>query len=239
MLRTFEDWIKWTNTSTQTEWNTWDEWQRRQPPIHFEKSDMFSYFISKHPDFRPMPYNVLMGYGADYFKYCFGDFTQFIVNPNGGVNALEYFSLLLSLYDTCKGVSRRLTGDPAGISLIRQSVDGKSLIPLIEHNFNQYAYDYSMIHAHTVVQYSLSSLIMRLVSHYMSQVCAKGKFPQITFGECRKAHTGCVFGSHADITPPKSQPIDITQKDTNVPESQGSSWPRDYSRCVRCKVCTR
>lgn len=271
MLRTLGDWLTWTTTNTtpRDEWVTWEEWQRKQPPAHFEKSDIFQYYMSYRPQFTPPQYAVNTGYQSEYYNYCFGDFAAIIVNPTGGGNIISYLTLLLDVYDICKGMSRRLTGDPTGIALLRQVVNKRSIVPLQSHNFDQYEYDYSVIHAHTVAQYSLSTLLMRLVSHYMSQTCTRGNYSSITVRVCQLASCRSVFGEpkrkfftnqpvihrrtdnikidDTSPVPPTAQvitkPITIQQKvtseDPTKEQPHGYSWPRDHATCVRCRICNR
>lgn len=264
MLRNLGEWINWTS-SPQNEWSTWVTWQSNQPLIHYEKSDLYQYYLSYYPNFRPMENAVINGPGAKYYIYCFGDFAVFLVTPANGSNILEYILLLLNLYDTCKGVARRITGDPPCVTVLRTVVIRKSLEPLLAHDFSQYNYNYEIIHAHTVVQYSLSTLIMRFISNYLSYVCPQQKFPFIHINLCQKAYHEKRFGitptpavttslpnisstlypqvSFAQTLPPQTSlpqssfPVDIIQ-DIKRQESP-KSWPRDQSSMMRCSKCNR
>lgn len=242
MFNSISDWLKWSikpvSHDVETEWNTWLEWQSRQPPSHFEKSDIFQYYLSYHPNFQPPTGSTTTEKCNIYYRYCFGDFSSIIVKPESGSNAIEYFSLLLDIYDTCKGATRRLKGDPIGITLLRRVIEKKSLFPLFNHDFNDYAYDYSKLHAHTVCQYSLSTLIMRFVSHYMSHTQTREYYPFIRLDTCQKAYDNYVYGEPRRTPMVSSSSIAIRQRLMDD-EIKPGSWPRDISTCLRCRKCSR
>lgn len=244
MLGSFSNWLTWTTTNPKDEWDTWELWQRAQPPMHFEKSDIFQYYLTCRPQFRPPESFINNNAGNTYYVYCFGDFTNLMSNPvsgniqNNSLNDVaNYLLLLLDFYDTCKGISRRLTGDPAGISVLREVIKKNSLIPLHAHDFNQYTYDYSIIHAHTVAQYSLSTLLMRIVGNYMHQMASHGNYPGVILSKCERAYKEYRFGERNNslLT---STPINIPAK-VIIEEGRGSSWPRDTATCSRCSACNR
>lgn len=237
MLGSFSNWLTWTTTTPKDEWDTWELWQRSQPPIHFEKSDVFQYYISCRPQFRAPKFAANNGPKSIYYIYCFGDFATLLVNPSLGDDVTSYCTLLLDLYDTCKGISRRITGDPNGISVLREVVRKKSIIPLHAHDFTQYTYDYEIIHAHTVAQYSLSTLLMRMIANYMHNISSHGNYPTITAVKCEKAYHEYSFGDRASV-PISTTPISIPTK-VIIEEGRGSSWPRDASTCSRCQICNR
>jgi hypothetical protein len=185
-----------------------------------------------------------------------------MVNGNNG-NIFEYFKLLLDIYDVCKGYSRRLTGDPPGIFILRNSIKTKTTHELQNHGFAQYAYTYNNIHAHTVAQYSLSTLIMRLVENYMSYVNVCGYYTPISITLCKNSFNSNVFGKifdptgivlaslDAPIVQPilKSAPNIISDNISNnistdcrrrkSEDFKGMSLPRDSAMCVRCQACSR
>jgi hypothetical protein len=238
MFKTITNWITRTNTSAQDEWTTWEEWQRHQYPSHYEKSDIFQYYLSSRPQFQPPKYSCVTGYNSKYYIYCFGDFAALLVNPHGGANIIEYFSLLLDVYDICKGCSRRVIGDPIGIAILREVIIKRKLDPLQKCDFNNYAYPYNKIHAHTVTQYSLSTLIMLLVSNYLNHIATRGHYPSINSSLCQKAYDECIFGSPIAL-PTTSSPVTIQQIKPKNEETHGFSWPRDQASCLRCKTCSR
>lgn len=247
MLGTLTNLLRWSTTpasssmvTPEIERLTWIEWQKRQPPSHYEKSDIFQYYLVYRPGFQPPVGSVAKERCSVYYRYCFGDFTPMIVNPEPGSNAVDYFSLLLDIYDTCKGYSRRLTGDPIGITLLRQVIQKKSLSPLFNHDFNQYAYDYGELHAHTVCQYSLSKLIMRLVSNYMSQTNTREYYPSIMLDICQQIYERRVYGAIKKLPSTPSSAVVIRPPHRSVEEEiRPCSWPRDVATCLRCRKCLR
>lgn len=228
--------FNWSTTTKRSEWTTWKEWERTQPASHYKSSDLYIYYLSHRTKFKVPNNSVISTEACKYYSYCFGDYISFIMVPYGESNVVEYFALLLDFYDTCKGISRRLTGDPTGITILRQTVMKKTLTPLFEHDLEQYSYDYTEIHAHTVAQFSLSTLIMLLASNYVSRVCSKQYFPSINAKLCQKAYDKCTFGS---ITQERmqSKAIDIPSKSVGI-ESKVASWPRN-DKLLRCSKCSR
>lgn len=234
MFKTITDLIPWSKSSVKDEWCTWTAWQNCQNPSHYERSNIFHYYLTSRPIFRPQK-NAC--HQNKHYVYCFGDFSALLVTPSGGENALEYLVLLVDVYDVCKGVSRKfITGDPPCITLLREVIRKRSLNALQSFDFYQYEYPYGEIHAHTVAQYSLSTLLMRFVSHYMSYVDIRKSYPAIEIGVCQKACSDCVFGTPIFQT---SSPIGIPCK-PKLDEIRGSSsWPMDNKTCLRCVKCKR
>ena len=258
VTKTLVDWINWTQSDVRDEWNTWEEWQRCQPATHYERSDIFQYYLLHRHNFVPPRNSCLVGCNAEYYVYCFGDFASPLVTPHSNGDILEYIRLLLDVYDVCKGIRRRLRvkGDPSGISILRRAVVTQTLDTLKACDFTVYDYPYERIHAHTVAQYSLSTLIMRLVSHHLNQTAPKGLYPSILISKCKEALDNHNFGIPAITTsgnlpqiPVISPSIPIVQPiKTRLDEIKGCSWPRgaptlhlarDPSKCLRCKVCSR
>ena len=230
MLKRITSFASWTTSTIKDEWSTWEEWQRNRNPSHYEKSEIFHYYLSNRPTFSP-PKNSC--HNNKNFLYCFGDFASLIVKPTGGENVLEYLVLLVDIYDVCKGFSRRLlTGDPPCIGLVRDVIRRRNLSLLQSFDFYQYEYPYNSLHAHTVVQYSLSTLLMRFISHYMSYIDLRKNYPSIDSAVCQKASQDCVFGT------PMSLPIAIPCN-PKITEVRGSSWPGDNKSCLRCAKCKR
>lgn len=252
LTKTLTDWITWSSSNVEDEWKTWEQWQRHQPLSHYEKSDIFQYYLTRSPDFKPPQNSCLNGYNKEYYVYCFGDFACLVVSPHTGGDILKYISLLLDIYDTCKGYTRKIKGDPKSISMLRKVVLTKNLTPLKDYDHNTYCYPYNTLHAHTVSQYSLSTLIMRLISHYLSQTAPKGYYQNISVSLCKQAYDNSIFG--AVVTPRKnssiipSLPISIPVTKATTEEVHGYSWPanppigfngKDIPKCLRCKICTR
>lgn len=241
MLGSLGNWL-WTSTPIKDEWDTWELWQRSQPLSHYEKSDIYQYYLTSHPSFKSSQLSCCTGSHGIYYIYCFGEFATLIVNPSSTNDISCYCSLLLDFYDTCKGITRRITGDPTSISVLREVVRRKSPIPLHAHDFTQYSYDYTVIHGHTVAQYSLSTLIMRFVSNFMHQISPHGNYPNILLTKCEKAYNNSVFGPIQKILisscKKSTAPITIPTK-VIIEEGRCSSWPRDSSTCSRCQICNR
>lgn len=231
MLRTLSEWWGQGN-----EWQTWLTWQGNQLQSHYERSEIYDYYLSVYPSFRAPGDAVVYGTANEFYTYCFGNFAGFLVLPRQSANIIEYILLLLNLYDTCKGMTRKFT-DPAGIALLRQVILRKNTDLLTRHDFRLYEYSYEYIHAHTVVQYSLSTLIMRFISNYMSYICPSPKFPLIRFELCQQAYNEKRFG----LIYSKSLPIDIVPIPMNLSgqQSKGTSWPLDKSLLNRCSKCHR
>lgn len=244
MLQTINWWLGLSSTSTtglSDEYETWKIWQNSQPNLHYDKSAVFDYYVTYFPKTKKI-WKTKKKIGINqYYEYCFGKFAMFITNPSEGGELLGYIKELLKLYDTCKGLSRRLKGDPEAINVLRDAIRNKSLVPLRRHNFLQYEYPYHLIHAHTVAQYSLSTLIMRLVSHYMAHTYTKGSYAELSVKKCQSAYEKQNFGkipiSAKEENINKSDPISIdTDKELT---SHGYSWPRDRASCMRCQSCNR
>lgn len=238
--------IIWNEQSIQNEHNSWKEWQNQQYSLHYEKSEIFSYYRSQRPMFRPPRDSCINNESAYWYSYCFGDFTCLIVEPINSIDIMTYIKVILDVYDVCKGFRRSITGDPNCINVLRKVISTGNLQPLSEHNFTQYNYDYTQLHAHTVAQYSLSTLLMRLVSHYLTFVNSHLKitvFP-ITISHCQQCLNTRIFGEPQSKLPKASKPIPTPSriKNTIQEEIKPTSWPYNKTgsdACFRCKVCQR
>lgn len=233
MFKRLTSLITWSKSTVKDEWETWIAWQRQQSPSHYEKSDIFQYYLSNRPIFSP-PKGTC--HTNKYFFYCFGDFAALIVNPTGGDNITEYLILLLDIYDVCKGMSRRfLTGDPVFVSLVREAVRTGNITPLQKFDFYQFEYPYWLLHAHTVAQNSLSTLLARLLSHYLSNVDFKRSYPEIESVHCQRPFQDSLFGAPVLQL---SSPVAIPGK-ARLGDVKCSSWPGDNSTVPRCSKCKR
>lgn len=267
MLKTLSELVTWTTTTPQNEWNTWIEWQRQQQPTHYEKSNVFQYYLSMRPIFRP-PLNSCAGLNDSdkYYIYCFGDFASLLVNLKDPISddylngIVEYIRLLLDVYDVCKGYLRRLKGEPNCITMLRTFTQNRSLFLLQDYDYSPFEYPYTSIHAHTVVQYSLSTLIMRFVTHYLNHIF-QDYYPRILLEYCQESYNNYIFGTIA--IPPKiqrqSKPIDNIQQSKTKNNIQVASCPNTTNTCKildimskttvddikkpteysRCQTCTR
>lgn len=251
-IKTLAEWIHWTSRPVQEEWASWEEWQRKQSPSHYEQSAIFHEYLKQRAYFQPPQNSCLKGCNPEYYVYCFGDFAVLIISPHSGGSTndiMDYISLLLDVYDVCKGaLIRGIKGDPAGITMLRNVVISRSLNVLQSYNFGPSCYPYERIHAHTVAQYSLSTLIMRLVAHYLNHNGLKGQYPSITVGMCKSAFERRAFGNPiatSVVMSAPSTPITIpTLSKPKQDEIHGYSWPRNQTKrnppsYLRCKICTR
>lgn len=128
-----------------------------------------------------------------YFCYCFGDFTPLISNHI--LSQQELLSLsqfLLNLYDQHKGYDRRLRkGDSSDIQILRKFAQGEGFPVLEKINFIKYHYPYYKIHAHSIAQYSLSVLILRIMEHNLSYHYQHLKI--IDFNQCYNSYQNATF----------------------------------------------
>lgn len=237
MWKSLSEWVKWSTN----DWNMWKDWQRRQMPSHYERCDLFQYYLSQRPNFHPPPEVTFDKCLSKYYVYCFGDFACLINTPIGPANVGEYFRLLLDIYDVCKGMTRIITGDPSGILVLREVVAKNTLIPLQAHDCVKYTYAYTELHAHTICQYSLSTLIMRLVMHYMSKLTPKFSNYSILDKLCQEAYDKCVFGT--PLSPQVSATIDSSNTSSVVKVTEiindKSHIVHDVSLYLRCTTCKR
>lgn len=251
MLSTLSNWFSKSNISD--EYHVWLSWQKNQPISHYSNCYIIDYYLDQRPLARyPVnPSNVNI-----YYKYCFGKFAPFIADQKNDINFSSYCSLLLDIYDVCKGTTRRITGDPAGIKVLREVISRNRLTPLYSHNFEQYNFNCSLIHAHTVCQYSLSTLIMRLISNYLSSIPLNNdkKYAMISISDCKKAFDSCNFGKTFEpknvicqtntknnaINISKSTPLNYRDDNSDIDNDiKCASWPRNHHLCLRCKNCKR
>lgn len=142
-------------------WDSWYEWQKTQPPIHFQRSEIFR----KYANCNDIP--------AENFKeeyiYVLGDFRYFITFEYIKNEEIfwEFIQILIGLYDTCKGIRRSLLGDPSFIITLKNSFKTRDFKDIYNYDYKECKYDYQKIHVHTVAHFSLSTLIMRYVSQLL------------------------------------------------------------------------
>jgi hypothetical protein len=234
MFKTIKDLI-WT-ANTQDEWKSWEEWQDKQDSKHYEKSELFRYYLSCRPYYQISKNSVVKDIDNNkYYKYCFGDYVELIVNPDR-CNVITYITLLIDIYDVCKGLTRRLKGDPEGILILREVIAKNNLSILDKHNLNQYLYPYNKLHAHTVVQFSLSTFLLRILVHYLSFIKLNIYDSAITLSKCKSSFDTKIYGSPVFII---SNNIDIINSTIRSKDIKSFSWPRDTSLALRCKFCCR
>ena len=224
-------WLGYFNSELENanqSFEQWEIWQQKQSKAHYIESYLGIYI-------PPKP-----GYKNLYFRYCFGDFENLIYMPET-CNDLNYFSLIISTYDKCKGYLRSIKGDASGIYLLRKVVMNKNCDDLYNHDFNIYNYNYSRIHAHTVAQFSLSTLLMLFVSNYMHfKSYNSDHFPHIDVELCKNAYNTKVFGDITYVNPSKSV---IRGTPVAIKKSEGvtrncNSWPGPIhnlpKKCLEC-----
>lgn len=106
--------------------------------------------------------------------------------------------LLLTIYDKCKGMKRSVLGDTDAIVFLRSMLKLREPGHLLAYDFTPFAYDYTRLHAHTVAIYSLSTLIMRIVSHRLWLIVKQEHIPHINRSVCQLAEEKSVFASMMD-----------------------------------------
>jgi hypothetical protein len=222
-----------TNLDTaQKNFLTWEQWQNKQPGAHFVDSTLSSYIPIK------------TGLNNIYMKYCFGCFSN-IIYTQDQCDMIGYFTMLINIYDQCKGYGRTFKGDSSGISLLRKIILDKNADDLYNHDFQCYNYNYTILHGHTVGYFSLSTLLLFFVSNYMyAKSYNNDYFPHIDMDECKKVYNKKVFGDITYITPiPKSLSMNI-KKNYDKTKPAACSWPsiinnvNNPSKCSHCdRVC--
>lgn len=212
--------------------DNWYKWQQEQKIDHFLKSHLNQYIKPKKSQ-----KNL-------YLQYCFGDFIN-LIYFNNEINEINYIKLLIDFYDNCKGYLRCIKGDSQGILLLRNVILTENIDELYNHNFKSHYYYYPKIHAHTIAYYSLSTLILFLISNYMYFRSFKSdNFPFIDVEECKKSYFNKQFGDISYINPitiNKSNTITINKNDTLNNTKQFNSWPGHLNSNIpqKCDVCKK
>ena len=142
------------NKNKEKKWKNWEEWQIKNG---YKNCPILDYYESY--------YKIIMDENNPYYQY-FGKFSYFITRKDNIIYDL------LQLYDLCKGYARYFTGDPYYIKLIREYSKTNDIKNLHKIDFNEFFYNYKKIHAYVVSIFSLSTLIMRIISFYLAK---KGK----------------------------------------------------------------
>jgi hypothetical protein len=269
----FFSWIMGTNNNTSStnskEEDIWYQWQASQPKEHFQTSCIFAYYKKHRTTFS----NNTKYYNDIVYRYCFGDFSYLLVDPKEKdtpcTTILSYISLLVDFYDVCKGMSRRLLfSDPICITLFRKVIQENNIELLECFDFKPYDYSYHKIHAHTVSQYSLSTLLCFFVSNYLrffeSSFNTNKVFPKINLLLCQTSFINKIYGHTIPefsimspaITIPHNKKITTTTSNTlglendylykqgtkkgdDLKESRWHSWPQGIHATVHCKSCKR
>lgn len=236
--------------SVQDDKPAWVEWQRRQPPSHFHSSPIFDYYLTSHPQFIVSNQALSqISPSGKYISYCFGVFADLMFGIEVSMSLAAYCNIILDIYDSCKGYSRLLKGDPQCITQIRNYLRDRNHHILNQHLLSPYIYDYEYIHAHTVAQYSLSTLLMCMLGNFMYH---KGLIRDINFLidplRCQQAYIALRFGpSSSDIkaSAPITIPCPITSaiKPSSLPTTfKPSSWPDEALKgallTYKCSKCS-
>ncbi len=169
-----------------TKWVTCEKWQSYQQTSLYEKCIIMKYYRKNYDEISLHDTKYLYN---EYYAYCFGDYTPLIIDINKtNISLLDYVKLLLKIYDTCKGKSRKLKGDPIRISTIRKCASLNNVSVLEIYDFGHINYPYSIIHAHTIAQFSLSTLLIRLLCHYLKQVYPNSAHELLSINKCKEAY---------------------------------------------------
>lgn len=207
----------------------WESWQAKQLQSHYLDCPLQSYVPVKP------------GYKNLYAKYCFGCFENLIYLPEH-CNAIRYLTLLISVYDQCKGYGRIVKGDPVGITLVRKVIKTNNLDFLYEHDFKLYDYNYTKLHAYTISYHSLSTLILFLISNYMHFKSYNSDiFPHIDYDLCKNTYNIKTYGDIAFVqSNKKSEAIKIKSKDDLITKTC-NSWPGVNNNVIpsKCDNCNR
>lgn len=231
------------------------EWQKLQTLHHFSSNNIWQtyrniqsdkIFISKSSVCRENT-NI----SKEVFIYCFGDYAQLIVNQPLD-DQFSYYSMLIELYECGKGSMRRyIWGDPLNIKILRKAVNTRNYDCLSEIDFDSDKYNYTAIHAHTLVQNSLSKFITCLIGNALYWTNGKSTF-HFEEDMCEKSYTNEMIIPKLKIIEPinnkteKSNAIIAPRKnksedDLFIPKSWPKSWPRDKNsnkillKCEECK----
>lgn len=181
----------WSQDPT-SEWDTWATWQAQRDDAHFAAFAAYSTFFRAQPDSFFPPTCVTSGPDAKYYWYALGVFAPLVVaDALTPAQTMSLATSLLTTYDSNKGYTRLLRGDPPAIAHVRSCVNQQNLALLRSYDYTPYAYDVSELHAHTVAQFSLSSLLLRLLAHALHR--SGSTAPRITVECCKAAYDRKTF----------------------------------------------
>lgn len=228
MLNTLTSWIypakKGESDYQDDEPQNWEAamiWQRKQEKEHFVTCKIYNNYLSVGDKYNLPENNVTKSAAHNkYYYYCFGNFSCFISNDVTFEEVRGVIRSLLNLYDTGKGYSRIILGDPEHITMLKNAVNVYTMQGLKEYNFNKFVYDYGKIHAHTMAQYSLSTLIMMITSHLVNMLLKK---------ETGKYDAKCIISSQVC-----KDSYDEKRFQEVENESLKNSWPNKIYTCNNC-----
>lgn len=178
----WKGWIAWQKTCSS------ENYCKYQPLLALEKTN------AKWRDLvaraEPMRYLGL--------AYCFGSFFPLLYLAENGCTPKDFSAMLLCVYDSCKGYKRTLVGDPSGIALLRRILETGDKKIFSELDTAEYLYPYASLHAHTVARFSLSTLILRIATHYFVGY-DKTRPLEICRDACNVAYEAALFGPYSNI----------------------------------------
>lgn len=231
----------------QSKEEDWVIWQKNQPESHFESCITWTQYsdIHKGKVFIPKS-SVVKQDSQNYYRYCFGDYANLVIcGPLDKEDESAYYRSLIGLYEVGKGPLRIVKGETNEIKKLRDAVKDGNFRSLAEIDFKSFKYDYNKIHAHTVVSYCLSRLIMFLVSNALFWTY-NDPVPHIEEDLCRKSCENTLIHKNFYLGEEKikrTEPINMKARENTdnllLPKSWSSSkspksWPSEY-RCEECK----
>lgn len=250
MLNSITSWIYTSNPSNPSQkseeseddfknsdfWEAAIVWQKKQDREHFTVCKIYNNYLLIGDKYNLPENNVTKSVHSKYYYYCFGNFSSFISNDLTFEEVRGTIRSLLNLYDTGKGYSRIILGDPEHITLLKSIVNIYTMQGLREYNFSKFMYDYGKIHAHTMAQYSLSTLIMLITSHLVNMLLKKetGKYDAkniISSQICKNSYDNKVY-----------QEFEYFFKENNSLTSltSSTSWPKSVFNCSNCgQICDK
>lgn len=229
------------------------EWQKQQTVQHFNSNNIWHTYKTLQSDKIFLSKSSVCADDADaltkeYFTYCFGDYAPLIINQPLD-DEFSYYSMLIELYECGKGSLRKYVwGDPVNIKILRKAVKTRNYNCLSEIDFDLDKYNYTAIHAHTLVQNSLSKFITCLIGNALYWTNKKSSF-HFEVEMCEKSYTNEMIipklkmlvqspvskKSEAIVTPRKNK----SEDDLFIPKSWPKTWPRDKNdvslKCEECK----
>lgn len=178
---------------------TLDEWQEEQPLSFFHIYQPVLDYVGTIP--HQVPITPFFGLSNE-IRYSFGDFSIFLITNRQPEEVLvNYFQILLDMYDNMKGMMRRyILGDPVEINHLRTAVIMKNPLILALYNLDDCNYDIRRYHAHTIACNSLHKLIIKLASHALYKA-GNISCIHVTDEDLVTSYQQMIFGSPRPPTP--------------------------------------
>jgi hypothetical protein len=143
-------------------WATWELLQKRTHFLCYQP-------LQDYYKLKPLP-EWLSGGISIFHERRFGLFSPLMIPQKTALQIIELIKILIEIYDYCKGTLRFLRFDNPAIRALRLTVRFNSFLDISKEPTDQYYYDYNRVHAHTIAQYSLSTLLMRIVLHQLGGI---------------------------------------------------------------------